>query len=53
MNEKHEVIAVGMDLVKLIEQISTNFEEEYGFKPTKIKVTNLIAKRSWENNLFK
>ena len=45
-------IAVGLDMLSLIEKVKEKFEKEYGFKPNIIDVTNLIAKRAFENELF-
>ena len=55
MGEKKEnfaIKAIGNDMINLIEKIMEKFYGEYGFKPSIIDVTNLIAKRSIENNLF-
>ncbi len=43
---------VGEDMVKLIEFIQTKFLKEYGFKPSIIDTTNIIAKRVVERKLF-
>ena len=45
-------IAVGLDMLSLIEKVKKKFKEEYGFNPSIIDVTNLIAKRVFENELF-
>ncbi len=45
-------IAVGLDMLSLIEKVKKKFNEEYSIKPSIIDVTNLIAKRVFENELF-
>ena len=45
-------IFVGINMLELIDRVRKNFEEQYGFKPNIIDITNLIAKRVDENNLF-
>ena len=45
-------IFVGINMLELINRVRKNFEEQYGFKPNIIDITNLIAKRVDENNLF-
>lgn len=48
----HKVIAVGNDMIELIEAVGEKFKEEYGFAPQQIEITNIIAKRVVENKLF-
>lgn len=43
---------IGKDMIDLIEYVGESFEEQYGLKPTIIDITNLIARRVKENNLF-
>lgn len=45
-------IFIGIDMLELINRVKEKFAEEYGFKPNIIDVTNLIAKRVNEQNLF-
>ena len=45
-------IFIGINMLELINRVRKNFEEQYGFKPNIIDITNLIAKRVDENNLF-
>ena len=45
-------MAIGKELVDLITIVEDKFEEEYGFKPSIIDVTDLIARRVIENKLF-
>ena len=45
-------IAVGLDMLSLIERVKKKFKDEYSFEPSIIDVTNLIAKRVFENELF-
>jgi hypothetical protein len=55
MEEKgknHELKAVGIDMLQLISHVKEKFIKEYGFDPSIIDVTNLIAKRVFENKLF-
>ena len=47
-----KLIAAGIDMLSLIEQVKKKFQDEYGFEPSIIDVTNLIAKRVFENKLF-
>ena len=44
--------AVGKDMNDLILKIEEKFKEEYGFSPSIIHITNLIAMRVKEANLF-
>ncbi len=50
--KNHKVIPVGLDMLALIETVKSKFKEEYGFQPTIIDVTNLIAKRVSASKLF-
>ena len=50
--KNYKLIAVGLDMLSLIETVKKKFFEQYGFHPSIIDVTNLIAKRSFENKLF-
>ncbi len=50
--ENYEIKAIGRDMTKLIEIVENKFKEEYGFSPSIIDTTNLIAKRVIEANLF-
>ncbi len=50
--KNHKVIPVGLDMLDLIKIVKEKFKEEYGFYPTIIDVTNLIAKRANDNKLF-
>lgn len=50
--ENYEIKAVGKDMAKLIEIVEKKFKDEYGFSPSIIDVTNLIAKRVIEANMF-
>lgn len=45
-------ICVGNDMIELIEEVGKQFEDKYGFKPTIIDITNMIAKRVIQNKLF-
>lgn len=45
-------IFIGIDMLELINRVRENFEKQYGFKPHIIDITNLIAKRVNENDLF-
>ena len=48
----YEIKAIGRDMVKLIEIVEKKFKEEYGFSPSIIDTTNLIAKRVIDANIF-
>ncbi len=50
--ETHKVMAVGLDMLELIRRVRNNFKVEYGFKPSIVHITNLIAKRVDDNKLF-
>ena len=55
MEEKeknHKLMAVGIDMLNLINHVKEKFKKEYGFDPSIIDVTNLIAKRAFEQSLF-
>jgi len=43
---------IGMDMMELIDRILKKFREEYSMKPSISDITNLIAKRVNENDLF-
>ena len=50
--ENYKIIAVGTKMISLINKVKEKFKEEYGFEPTIINVTDLIARRVFENKLF-
>ncbi len=50
--DNYEIKAVGKDMAELIKIVEDKFIEQYGFSPSIIDVTNLIAKRVVEANLF-
>lgn len=50
--KNHKLMAVGIDMLNLINHVKEKFKKEYGFDPSIIDVTNLIAKRAFENELF-
>ena len=50
--KENKTMLIGLDMVELIMRVQKNFEEEYDFKPKLIEVTNVIAKRVNDNNLF-
>ena len=50
--ENYEIKAVGKDLARLIDIVEEKFKKEYGFSPSIIDITNVIAKRVIEANLF-
>ena len=45
-------IFIGIEMLELINRVKENFGKEYGFKPNIIDITNLIATRVNENDLF-
>jgi hypothetical protein len=47
-----KVGAVGLEMEELIKYVQERFNEEYGFKPDRVKITNLIAQRVKQNKLF-
>ncbi len=49
--KNYKVTSIGLELIKLIEDIQVDFEKEYGFKLDGVKITNLIAKRYREAGL--
>ena len=51
-NQKGKNVCVSNDMVALIEEIQHLFEEEYGFRPTILDVTRIIAQRVKKNKLF-
>ena len=50
--ETNKVIGIGLDMLELINRIKKKFKDEYGFEPSMVHITNLIAKRVDDNNLF-
>lgn len=44
--------AIGKELVILIEKIKQKFYKEYHFYPSTVDITNMIAQRVNEHNLF-
>jgi len=50
--ENFKIIPVGNDMIDLINKIKGNFFKEYQFHPTSVDITNLIASRVKDNNLF-
>jgi len=53
LRKKYHYTYIGEDMKELIERVAKLFEEEYNFKPDQIAITNLIAQRVKENNLFR
>ena len=51
-NETNKVVGIGLDMLELIKRVRKNFKLEYGFEPSIVHITNLIAKRVNDNNLF-
>jgi|TARA_Y100000310_G_scaffold289130_1_gene315303 hypothetical protein len=43
---------IGLDMLELIDRVREKFKQEYNFKPSTLEITNLIAKRVNESNLF-
>ncbi len=50
--ETNKRMLVGLDMVELIMRVRKKFKEEYGFEPQIVEVTNVIAKRVNDNDLF-
>jgi len=50
--KENKTMLIGLDMVELIMRVQKKFKEEYGFKPKLIEVTNVIAKRVNDNDLF-
>ncbi len=50
--ENSKLMRVGLDMCELILRIKKKFKEEYGFEPKSVEVTNVIAKRVNDNELF-
>jgi hypothetical protein len=50
--ENYEIKAIGKDMAKLIEIVEEKFEKEYGFRPSIIDASNLIARRVMDAGLF-
>ena len=50
--ETNKVVGIGLNMLELIQRVRKKFESEYGFKPSVVHITNLIAKRVDDNNLF-
>ena len=50
--KNYKLMAVGIDMLSLINHVKEKFKKEYGFDPAIIDVTNLIAKRVFDANLF-
>ncbi len=48
----HKLMAVGLEMVDLIELVGEKFREKYGFKPSIIDITDLISRRVIDNKLF-
>ena len=47
-----KVMRIGLDMCELIIRVKKKFKDEYGFEPQSIEVTNVIAKRVNDNELF-
>ena len=50
--ESNKRMLIGLDMVELIMRVKKKFKDEYGFEPQIVEVTNVIAKRVNDNNLF-
>ncbi len=50
--ENSKVMRVGLDMCELILRVKKKFKEEYGFEPNPVEITNIIAKRVNDNELF-
>lgn len=50
--KNYKLVGIGHDMVTLIKYVGEKFEKEYGFKPSIIDITDLIAKRAMKNSLF-
>ena len=50
--KSNKIMLVGLDMVELVMRVRNKFKEEYGFEPQIVEVTNVIAKRVNDNNLF-
>lgn len=50
--EPFEMKPVGKKMVELIAYVKKRFMEEYGFEPSIISTTNIIAKRVMDKRLF-
>lgn len=50
--ETNKRMLIGLDMVELIMRVRKKFKEEYGFEPQIVEVTNVIAKRVNDNDLF-
>ncbi len=46
------VMRIGLDMVELIMRVRKKFKDTYGFEPKTIEVSNIIAKRVNDNDLF-
>ena len=47
-----KVMRIGLDMCELIIRVKKKFKDEYGFEPNPVEVTNIIAKRVNDNELF-
>lgn len=45
-------IEAGIDMLELITRVKEKFEKEYNFTPSTREITNLIAQRVNENDIF-
>ena len=52
IEKNHKIMPIGNEMVKLIEFVEDKFEKEYGLKPNRVEISNLIAKRVLESELF-
>lgn len=50
--ENYVLKAIGIEMDELIKKVEEKFKGEYGFSPSIIDITNLIARRALEGNLF-
>ena len=50
--KNYKQIGIGIEMLDLINIVRKKFQEEYGFKPSIIDMTNLIARRVIDNKLF-
>ncbi len=50
--ETNKRMLIGLDMVELIMRVRKKFKDEYGFEPQIVEVTNVIAKRVNDNDLF-
>ncbi len=51
-DKNYKNTSMGKEMVALIDLVAKQFEEKYGLKPNNVEISNLIARRVIEHNLF-